>query len=112
LIILSFSFIIFKSGVEPVYFFNCSSPLGCELHPFQEFCHKPTFIEEIKYSGRFEWLQSCGLCDGGKVMQGVSCGSAPKSFQGSEGLIAIILCVLAFLINHFKYNKGKTIGGI
>ena len=112
-ITLFFIFIIIKNGTKPVYFYNCSSSIGCELHPFQEFCHEPSLIEKIKAPGRYDWLLSCGLCDGGRVMEGYSCGSPAGQFQGSEGFAALIFIFFALIVNHFIYNrKFRLEGGV
>lgn len=108
-LIVFFSLIVFINGVEPRYYFNCDSPLGCELQSMQEFCVEPSQLDKIKYPGRYDWLQSCGLCSGGKVPQGFVCGEKPGFLQGSESVITILIIILAFLINHFWHNRKYKI---
>jgi len=106
LIILFFGIIILVNGYQFKYYYSCDSPLGCDLIGMKEFCHEPSSIENIKYHGRYEWLQSCGLCDGGTVPNGFTCGENTGFLQGSESVIAIFIILGAFGFNHFKHNKN------
>lgn len=104
-IFIYFALIVFVNGFEPVYYYNCSAPNGCELEPFDELCHEPSSLENLQYPNRLDWMLDCGLCRGGHVEQGFSCGSPVGWGQGSEIFVSIIIILSAFIINHFLYNR-------
>jgi len=109
-IIIFFVVIVVKNGFTPVYFYECLSPVGCELDNIKEFCVEPNILDEAKYPLRYEWLQACGLCSADKVSEGFVCGERAQGFQGSEGFIAGVFVFLAFLVNHTFHNKDYKYG--
>ena len=114
LVIVFLSVVIFINGANPKYYYSCSeSSLPCDLTAFQvEFCSKDFFLENLKYKGLDEWLEHSGLCVMEVAQPGFSFGVPPGRFQGSENFFSFIIVFLAFIYNHFKFNKHfKIIGG-
>ena len=111
-LIIIFLIIVFVNGSKSRYYYACDSPIGCDIEPMKEFCNEPSKLNNIKYPGRYEWLQNCGLCNGGVVPDGFTCGEKTGFLQGSEYFITIIVILLCFLINHLIYNRKYDFGGL
>jgi len=109
IIIIFLVSVIVINGFTPKYYYACEIEGGCELDNIKPFCKVPNALEEFKYPARYDWLVSCGLCSYERVLNGFTCGEKTGLFQGLEGFISFVLVLLAFLINHFRYNKKFNI---
>lgn len=111
-IIISLVAVVLINGIKARYYYECKSPTGCHLENIKPFCVEPSKLDEFKYPGRYEWLQSCGLCASENVNYGFKCGEPTGKFQGSEWFITLIFIFGALIYNHIKYNKDFEFGGL
>jgi len=108
ILILCLSAVVVINGSSPKYYFKCDSPLNCDLSEFkQTFCNEPlSWLEKIKYPDFEEWLSQSNLCFMEFAPNGFEFGVQTGFLQGSEVVISVFIVFLAFLLNHFVYNKN------